>query len=82
MNSNIQRLFNIKMNLDGTDFKKLVSKSDWIWSGWLRADKDIIQKGNKEYHPDKCVFLPREINSFLKTRKNLAAYSLLVLHFI
>ena len=35
----------------------------------FELDKDIIQKGNKEYHPDKCVFLPREINSFLRTRK-------------
>ena len=32
-----------------------------------QLDKDILQKGNKEYHPDKCVFVPREINSFLRT---------------
>lgn len=35
----------------------------------FELDKDIIQKGNKEYHPDKCVFLPREVNAFLRTRK-------------
>ena len=35
----------------------------------FELDKDIIQKGNKEYHPDKCVFVPREINAFLRTRK-------------
>lgn len=34
-----------------------------------QLDKDLIQKGNKEYHPDKCVFVPREINAFLRTRK-------------
>ena len=34
-----------------------------------QLDKDILQKGNKEYHPDKCVFVPREINSFLRTCK-------------
>ena len=35
----------------------------------FELDKDIIRKGNKEYHPDKCVFLPREVNAFLRTRK-------------
>ena len=34
-----------------------------------QLDKDIIQKGNREYHPDKCVFLPREINLFLRSKK-------------
>lgn len=33
-------------------------------------DKDLLVKGNKEYHPDKCVFIPKEINSLLRTRKN------------
>jgi hypothetical protein len=34
----------------------------------FELDKDLLQKGNKEYHPDKCVFIPKEINSFLRTR--------------
>lgn len=33
----------------------------------FELDKDLLAKGNKEYHPDKCVFIPREINSFLRT---------------
>lgn len=35
----------------------------------FELDKDLLEKGNKEYHPDKCVFIPKEINSFLRTRK-------------
>ena len=33
----------------------------------FELDTDLLAKGNKEYHPDKCVFIPREINSFLRT---------------
>ena len=33
----------------------------------FELDKDLLAKGNKEYHPDKCVFIPKEINSFLRT---------------
>lgn len=33
----------------------------------FEIDKDLLEKGNKEYHPDKCVLLPKKINSFLRT---------------
>lgn len=33
----------------------------------FELDKDLLAKGNREYHPDKCVFIPKEINSFLRT---------------
>lgn len=29
-------------------------------------DKDILVLGNKEYHENKCVFIPHELNAFLK----------------
>ena len=32
-------------------------------------DKDLLEKGNKEYHPDKCVFIPKEINLFIRVKK-------------
>lgn len=35
----------------------------------FELDKDLLEKGNKEYHPDKCVFIPKEINSSMRTKK-------------
>lgn len=32
-------------------------------------DKDLLEKGNKEYHPDKCVFIPKEVNLFIRVKK-------------
>lgn len=56
-------------------FKKLSSFSGWCQNqiGFnqpgFELDKDLLEKGNREYHPDKCVFIPKEINSALKTKK-------------
>jgi hypothetical protein len=32
-------------------------------------DKDLLIKGNVEYGPETCVYLPREINSFIKRKR-------------
>ena len=61
--------------LVANEFRRFSSFNEWCQNqigfgldDW-QLDKDILDKGNREYHPDKCVFLPREINSFLRTRK-------------
>lgn len=37
----------------------------------FELDKDLLNKGNKEYHPDKCVFVPREVNLFIRVKKQI-----------
>lgn len=34
-------------------------------------DKDILVKGNKEYSPNKCCFVPKDINALFTNRKSL-----------
>ena len=35
----------------------------------MQLDKDILVKGNKEYGPDTCCFVPHHINSLFTARK-------------
>ena len=60
-----------------SEFMVLSKFRDWCQSqiGFnkpgFELDKDLLEKGNKEYHPDKCVFIPKEINLALITRKKM-----------
>ncbi len=38
------------------------------WEG-KELDKDLIEYGNKVYQPDRCMFIPKEINCLLNERK-------------
>jgi hypothetical protein len=37
--------------------------------GW-HLDKDLLFPGNREYHPDRCIFLPHKLNQLFKSYKN------------
>lgn len=43
---------------------EFVRNKDW------HLDKDIIERGNKVYSPDKCTFVPRDINNLFTLRGN------------
>ena len=49
-----------------SNFKLWMEKQDWED---MAMDKDLLIEDNKEYHPDKCVFVHRKVNQFLTTRQ-------------
>ena len=55
------------------EWKTFSTFSRWMetqrWQGF-QLDKDLLEHGNKCYCPEFCVFIPPELNSFLKDRKN------------
>lgn len=54
------------------DFKKWYEENYYeVGDETMCLDKDILNKGNKVYSPDNCVFVPKSINSlFVKRQKN------------
>lgn len=50
-----------------SNFKKWFDKH--YIEGW-QIDKDILVKGNREYSPYKCCFVPQEINELFTKREN------------
>lgn len=49
-------------------FAKFYYEDSWRQDGWV-LDKDIIKRGNKEYGPANCAFIPRELNNLLGNSK-------------
>lgn len=53
------------------DWKYLSNFIEWVDSqpnkDWQNCelDKDILVRGNKQYSPDTCLFIPRSLNSFV-----------------
>lgn len=70
----LTRCYNKQFHIKEPSYSKCVMCKEWLtfsnfkqWfdehyiDGW-ELDKDILFKGNKEYSPDKCCFVPHEIN--------------------
>jgi hypothetical protein len=73
----LQRAYCEKFKVSYPTYEGVTVTPEW-WSRrafteWMRGqewqgrqlDKDILWPGNKIYAPDKCLFVPREINSLL-----------------
>ncbi len=56
--------------LDYSNFKKWFYDPKNGYQDGYHLDKDILVKGNKEYAPDKCCFVPNEINVMLTKRQS------------
>lgn len=50
-----------------SNFKNWMQEQKWENN---QLDKDILFEGNKEYSKDKCIFIPKHINTFLTDRIN------------
>jgi hypothetical protein len=48
-----------------SNFKRWMQTQDWEGK---QLDKDLLFKGNKIYSPDTCIFVSKEVNSFLTER--------------
>ncbi len=69
-------------------YKECSVVQEWLsfmnFRGWMvnqdyngkQLDKDLLQKGNKVYGPDTCVFLSSKINSFLTDSQSRKGESL------
>ena len=81
-NSMLKRCYKSKKHMP-TYADKSVDES-WrnfqVFAGWAKAqkgfglpgwhlDKDLLVKGNTQYSPKTCVYLPHEVNSFIKRKR-------------
>ena len=89
--SMIKRCYDINVQYKHPTYKGCFVCDDWHlysnFKSWfedpqngyqkgLQLDKDILIKGNKEYAPDKCCFVPQRINSMVcKSRKGVLGVS-------
>jgi hypothetical protein len=79
----LKRVYNPQSSMEKLTYEGCSVQAEWLniknFSEWFdnqvvqddwHLDKDLLIKGNREYSEKACVFLPREINSFLTDRHN------------
>lgn len=80
--SMMDRCYNHKTQQSHPTYKDCYVCNEWLtfsnFDKWFKEhyvdeweiDKDLLVRGNKEYAPDKCCFVPQKINSFLTNKKS------------
>lgn len=79
----LKRVYNSHTEQVAIAYKDCIVVNEWLrfenYLKWFeqqkvqpkwQLDKDLLVPGNKIYGPDTCIFLPREINTFLTNRYN------------
>lgn len=51
-----------------SSFKRWMMSQQWEGKS---LDKDILVKGNKEYSPETCLFIPQQVNCFVLDNKKI-----------
>ncbi len=54
-----------------SNFKKWMEEQPWEG---MCLDKDLLVKGNKEYSPSTCAFVPNRVNTLLIDHGNARVY--------
>jgi len=78
----LQRYYSSDLHIKRPTYKDVTVCEDWhnfqVFGDWYdtqykeegwQLDKDLLSRGEKIYSPETCVFIPRELNSFLTQDK-------------
>ena len=53
------------------DIQKLPGYSEWMKNGKMSIDKDLFSRGEKQYSPKTCCFIPMSVNLSEAGRRNI-----------
>lgn len=54
-----------------TDISVLPGYREWVSNGKMSIDKDLFSRGEKEYSPKSCCFVPVTVNVSEMSRRNI-----------
>ena len=79
----LERCYSVNPNNKRKSYKGCTVCEEWLifsnFKAWMETqdwegkclDKDLLVSGNRTYSPETCIFISRELNSFLTDRASL-----------